>query len=92
VRLFHAQLLWIHGLGPSSGSATLARRGTHSSLSCTREAAQIAYDMAGIGPEDIDVAEVHDCFTITEIINYEDLGFAKPGEGVKLLEDRETYL
>jgi acetyl-CoA C-acetyltransferase len=48
--------------------------------------------MAGIGPEDIDVAEVHDCFTITEIINYEDLGFAKPGEGVKLLEDRETYL
>lgn len=84
--------IWINGLGASSGSATLAGRQTYASISCTREAAQIAYDMAGIGPEDIDVAEVHDCFTITEIINYEDLGFSKPGEGVKLLEDRETYL
>ena len=84
--------IWIHGLGASSGSATLAGRETYSSISCAREASRIAYDMAGIGPEDIDVAEVHDCFTITEIINYEDLGFAKPGEGVKLLEDRETYL
>ena len=84
--------IWIHGLGASSGSATLAGRETYSSISCTREAARIAYEMAGIGPEDIDVAEVHDCFTITEIINYEDLGFAKPGDGVKLLEDRATYL
>jgi acetyl-CoA C-acetyltransferase len=84
--------IWIHGLGASSDSATLAGRETYSSISCAREAARIAYDMAGIGPEDIDVAEVHDCFTITEIINYEDLGFAKPGEGVRLLEDRETYL
>ena len=84
--------IWIHGLGASSGSATLAGRETYSSISCAREAARIAYDMAGLGPEDIDVAEVHDCFTITEIINYEDLGFAKPGEGVKLLEDRDTYL
>jgi acetyl-CoA C-acetyltransferase len=84
--------IWIHGLGASSGSATLAGRDVYSSIPCTREAARVAYDMAGIGPEDVDVAEVHDCFTITEIINYEDLGFAKAGEGVKLLEDRETYL
>jgi acetyl-CoA C-acetyltransferase len=84
--------VWIHGLGASSGSATLAGRDIYSSIGCTREAARAAYEMAGIGPEDVDVAEVHDCFTITEIINYEDLGFAKPGEGVKLLEDRETYL
>jgi acetyl-CoA C-acetyltransferase len=84
--------IWIHGLGASSSSATLAGRETYSSILCTREPAKMAYDMAGIGPEDIDVAQVHDCFTITEIINYEDLGFAKPGEGVKLLEDRGTYL
>lgn len=84
--------IWIHGLGASSSSATLSTRETYSSIVCTREAAQLAYNMAGIGPEDIDVAEVHDCFTITEIINYEDLGFAKPGGGVKLLEDKETYL
>ena len=84
--------IWIHGLGASSGSATLAGREAYSSIPCSREAARAAYEMAGIGPEDVDVAEVHDCFTITEIINYEDLGFAEPGEGVKLLEDRETYL
>ena len=48
--------------------------------------------MAGIGPNDVDVAEVHDCFTIAEIIAYEDLGFAKPGEGSRLIEEKETYL
>lgn len=84
--------IWIHGLGASSSSATLAGRQTYSSIVCAKEAAAMAYDLAGIGPEDIDVAEVHDCFTITEIINYEDLGFAKPGEGVRLLEDKETQL
>ncbi len=47
--------------------------------------------MAGVGPEDIDVAEVHDCFTIAELLAYEDLGFAKPGEGARLIEERETY-
>ncbi len=85
------QPVWIHGLGASSSSITLAGRETCSGIVCTREAARIAYEMAGIGPQDVDVAEVHDCFTITEIINYEDLGFAKPGEGVRLLKDRETY-
>jgi len=83
--------IWIHGLGASTSSCTLSGREIYSSIACTGSAAQRAYDMAGIGPEDIDVAEVHDCFTITEIINYEDLGFAKPGEGTKLLEDGETY-
>jgi acetyl-CoA C-acetyltransferase len=48
--------------------------------------------MAGVKPEDIDVAEVHDCFTIAEIIAYEDLGFCKPGEGGKLAENGETKL
>ena len=53
----------------------------------TKSAAQAAYKMAGIGPEKVDFAEVHDCFTITEILNYEDLGFAQKGEGHKLLEE-----
>lgn len=83
--------VWIYGLGASSGPATFARRGIYSGLPCAKEAAQIAYDMAGLGPAEIDVAEVHDCFTISEIIAYEDLGFAKPGEGPKLLEDEATY-
>jgi len=61
-------------------------------LRCAQEAAKQAYKMAGIKPQDIDVAEVHDCFTISEILAYEDLGFAKPGEGAGLIEDKETYV
>src|SRR5436189_6295491 len=51
-----------------------------------------AYEMARVKPSDIDVAEVHDSFSITEILNYEDLGFARPGRGMKLLKDEETAL
>jgi len=60
----------------------------------TRIAARQAYEQAGIkNPlDEIDLAEVHDCFTITEILNYEDLGFAKEGEGWKLIEEGETYI
>jgi acetyl-CoA C-acetyltransferase len=60
----------------------------------TQEAARMAYQQAGIkSPRlEIDIAEVHDCFTITEIINYEDLGFADPGTGWKLIEEGTTAL
>jgi acetyl-CoA C-acetyltransferase len=47
--------------------------------------------MAGLGPKDIDVAEVHDCFTIAEMMAYEDLGFAKAGEGRDLIRAKATY-
>jgi acetyl-CoA acetyltransferase len=49
-----------------------------------------AYEKAGVGPSDIDVAEVHDSFSIAEIIHYEDLGFCEPGTGGKLVESGET--
>ena len=48
--------------------------------------------MADVKPEEIDVAEVHDCFTIAEIRAYEDLGFCKPGEGGRLVESGDTKL
>ncbi len=51
-----------------------------------------AYEMAGIKPQDLDFAEVHDCFTWTEISNYEDLGFAQKGEGWKLAVDGDTAI
>src|SRR5207247_10244919 len=51
-----------------------------------------AYEMARVKPNDVDVAEVHDSFSITEILNYEDLGFARPGKGTKLLKTNETDL
>ena len=60
----------------------------------TRHAAEMAYRQAGIkNPrKEIHVAEVHDCFTITELVNYEDLGFCDRGEGGKLIEEGVTAL
>ncbi|MFC7165171.1 thiolase C-terminal domain-containing protein [Halospeciosus flavus] len=52
----------------------------------TEQAAAQAYEQAGIGPDDVDVAEVHDCFTITELVTYEDLGFCEKGEGGDFVE------
>jgi acetyl-CoA C-acetyltransferase len=83
--------IWIIGLGAATDTMTMAGRETLTGLRCAQEAARQAYEMAGVKPQDIDVAEVHDCFTVSEILAYEDLGFAKPGEGVGLIEDKETY-
>jgi acetyl-CoA acetyltransferase len=58
----------------------------------TTAAAQQAYAMAGIGPEDVDLAEVHDCFTITELITYEDLGFCEKGVGKDWLDQHGPML
>ncbi len=60
----------------------------------TREAAAMAYKQAGIKDprKEIDVAECHDCFTITEIVNYEDLGFCAKGEGWRFIDDGVSTL
>jgi acetyl-CoA C-acetyltransferase len=72
---------------------SLTSRGTSlTSFTCSVEAAKQAYQMAGVTPQDIDVAEVHDCFTITEIVNYEDLGFCERGKGGKFIEEGQTHL
>lgn len=84
--------IWIIGLGAATDTMTMSGRESLTGLRCAQEAARQAYEMAGVGPGDIDVAEVHDCFTIAELLAYEDLGFAKPGEGVGLIEDKETYV
>ena len=84
--------IWIAGIGAGTSSVNMARRQSMTSFISAREAAKQAYEMAGVGPEDIDVAEVHDCFTIAEIMAYADLGFCKPGEGPKLIQEKETYL
>ncbi|HYY91280.1 MAG TPA: acetyl-CoA acetyltransferase, partial [Candidatus Dormibacteraeota bacterium] len=85
--------VWIAGLGLASSPMALAgRHGPMTSFEVTKNAAKSAYDMARVKPSDIDVAEVHDSFSITEILNYEDLGFARPGRGSKLLKDGDTEL
>ncbi|MFC1800554.1 thiolase family protein [Nanoarchaeota archaeon] len=58
----------------------------------TRMAAATAYRQAGLTPKDIDFAEVHDAFTMLELISYEDLGFAKIGQGVELVRDGSTKI
>jgi len=82
----------IIGSGQASDTIGLYERESFTSLAAAKIAAKQAYDMAGMKPEDVDVAEVHDCFTIAEIIAYEDLGFCKPGEGGKIAEKGETRL
>jgi acetyl-CoA C-acetyltransferase len=82
---------WILGLGAATASMNLTGRDGYTSLACARQAAKQAYQMAGVSPQDIDVAEVHDCFTISEVIACEDLGFAEPGQGGRLVDEGETY-
>jgi len=79
--------VYIIGSGHGSDTLGLFEREDLTSLRAARKAAKEAYDMAGVEPKNIDVAEVHDCFTIAEIIAYEDLGFCKRGEGGKFIEE-----
>jgi acetyl-CoA acetyltransferase len=57
---------------------------------CTREAAKKAYEMAGVGPDDINLIELHDCFATAEILHYENLGLCKDGEAGRLIDTGET--
>jgi acetyl-CoA acetyltransferase len=82
----------IVGSGQAQDTLGLFERDNFSAMKVTRLAAQQAYKMANVKPEDIDVAEVHDCFTIAEIMAYEDLGFCGPGEGGKLIDEGVTQL
>jgi acetyl-CoA acetyltransferase len=77
------------GSGQAS-DAPLHDRASLTSLPAARVAAQAAYTMAGVTPQDIRIAEVHDCFTIAEIIATEDLGFFEPGTGFGMAEDGVT--
>jgi acetyl-CoA C-acetyltransferase len=84
--------VWVAGVGSATDTLSTTGRTNFTGLTCAVEAARQAYKMAGIGPDDVDVAEVHDCFTIAEIMAYENLGFCKPGEGGKLIEESQTYI
>jgi acetyl-CoA C-acetyltransferase len=91
-RRFTDQPVHIIGTGQASDTIGLYERQTLTSLLAAKLAAKTAYEMAAVTPKDLDVAEVHDCFTIAEIIAYEDLGFCPTGKGGKLAENGETRL
>ncbi len=79
--------IYIIGSGHGSDTLGLYERESMTSMKATKNAAKEAYEMAGLKPSDMDVAELHDCFTIAELIAYEDLGFCKPGQGGKFIEE-----
>ena len=80
------------GSGRGGSPATLQGREHMTTIPSTKLAAQAAYKMAGITPRDVDFAEVHDCFTIAEIVDTEDLGFFEKGQGVQAIREGRTSL
>ena len=84
--------VWVAGFGIATDHPYLHEKSSFTEIKATRLAAERAYAMAGVGPEQIDSAEVHDCFTITEILDIEDLGFVDKGKGGVASLDGETSL
>jgi acetyl-CoA C-acetyltransferase len=84
--------VWVAGFGLATDHPFLHEKSSFVGLPATSEAARRAYDMAGLAPEDLDMAEVHDCFTITEILDIEDLGFVEKGKGGITSLNGETSL
>jgi acetyl-CoA C-acetyltransferase len=88
-RQFSDAPLSVIGTGQASGGA-LHERPDLTSIPATQDAARQAYQMAGIRPSEVSIAEVHDCFTIAELLATEDLGFFRPGEGGIAVEEGLT--
>lgn len=82
--------VWVRGVGLGLDHVMHQHKADMTSFPATVRAAKSAYAMAGIGPSDIDVAEVHDCFTGVELISYEDLGFVERFGAHQLVERGET--
>jgi acetyl-CoA C-acetyltransferase len=82
--------VWVRGVGLGVDRVMHAHKPDMTTFPPTLKAAKQAFAMAGVGPQDIDVAETHDCFTGVELINYEDLGFCDRFGAYKLIESGET--
>ncbi len=91
-RKFTDTPVWIAASAQSSDTLALHDRESLTELKATKIAADIAYKQANIKPSDINLAEVHDCFSIAELLAMEDLGFYKKGEAGKAVEQGDTQL
>ncbi|HEX2021329.1 MAG TPA: thiolase domain-containing protein [Candidatus Thermoplasmatota archaeon] len=80
-RRFTDTPVWVDGSGAGTDFLAVHDRPTMTTLDATRRAAERAYGEARVAPGQVDVAEVHDCFTIAEVLAIEDLGFAPKGKG-----------
>jgi acetyl-CoA C-acetyltransferase len=86
------QPVHIIGSGQASDSIGLYERESLTSLKSTKLAAKMAYDMADVKPDDLNVAELHDCFSYVELMSYEDLGFCPVGKSGALIDSGETCI
>jgi len=82
--------IWIQASAQASDAFALHDRNSLTTMESVRLASKKAYEQAKVEPKDIDLAEVHDCFTIAEIMNIEDLGFVEKGRGGKAVEEGIT--
>jgi acetyl-CoA C-acetyltransferase len=80
------------GSGRGGSPAALQGRNHITTIPSTKIAAEAAYKMAGIKPKNVDFAEVHDCFTIAELVDSEDLGFFEKGKAVEAVREGKTRL
>ncbi|PAU84335.1 3-ketoacyl-CoA thiolase [Halorubrum salipaludis] len=80
----------VTGTGQGTDRMALADREHLARTPAADDAADAAYADAGVGPDDVDVAEVHDCFTVAEVLATESLGFFEPGEGIAAARDGVT--
>ncbi|MDZ5810317.1 thiolase family protein [Halorubrum sp. AD140] len=80
----------VSGIGGATDTHVVHERADPTTLGGVVDSTEIAYEMAGIGPDDVDVAELHDMFTILEFLQSEDLGFFEKGEGWRAVEEGVT--
>jgi acetyl-CoA C-acetyltransferase len=85
--------VWITGIGQQTNSASFANATSDlTTIESAKLAARDAFEMAQTRPSQVDVAELHDAFSILEILAYEDIGFAKKGEGGKFVGQKEIAI
>ncbi len=89
---FNSMPIQILASAQASDSLSLAERESFTELKATKIAARKAFEQAKLVQKDINILEVHDCFTIAEILALEDMGFYKKGEAAKAIENNETAL
>jgi acetyl-CoA acetyltransferase len=80
----------VSGIGGATDTHVVHERDDPTTMGGVVDSSEIAYEMADLGPEDVDVAELHDMFTILEFLQSEDLGFFEKGEGWKAVEEGVT--
>lgn len=86
------KVVWLDGVGAATASMSVLRRPELTGLPSAQEAARQAYEQAGVKARDIKVAEVHDCFTVAELMAYEDLGFCEKGQAGPFISDKRSWI